>query len=110
MNWSRWYTGEPNGGNNENYIMLVPLSNSWILSDYWNDAYETGNETDLEITVICVAEKSSNKTCEDIDECENFDCGEGICKNDIGSRNCTCNAGFINEFYDQSAICGEYYY
>ena len=56
LNWSRWYSGEPNGGNNENHIMLVPLSNSWHLSDYWNDAHETGDEIDSDITVICVKE------------------------------------------------------
>ena len=46
-------------------------------------------------------------TCEDIDECENFNCGEGICQNNIGSYNCICNEGFINAWNDQSYICGK---
>ena len=44
--------------------------------------------------------------CQDIDECENFNCGEGICQNNIGSHNCICNEGFVNAWNDQSAICG----
>ena len=46
--------------------------------------------------------------CEDIDECENNNCGEGTCQNNIGSFSCICNEGFINSLNDQSAICGKY--
>ena len=48
------------------------------------------------------------ESCQDIDECENFNCGEGICQNNIGSKQtCICTEGFINSLSDQSAICGE---
>ena len=47
--------------------------------------------------------------CQDVDECESFNCGEGICQNNIGSKHtCICNAGFVNAWNDQSAICGKY--
>ena len=46
--------------------------------------------------------------CQDIDECEYFDCGKGICQNNIENHSCICNEGFVNAFYDQRAICGKY--
>ena len=46
--------------------------------------------------------------CQDIDECANFDCGEGTCQNDIGSHTCLCNEGFFNVINDTSAVCGKY--
>ena len=48
-------------------------------------------------------------TCQDIDECKNFECGDGTCLNNIGSYNCICYEGFVNAFHDKSAVCGKNY-
>ena len=46
-------------------------------------------------------------TCQDIDECENFDCEKGVCQNNIGSKQtCICDEGYHNLWGDKSAICG----
>ena len=47
-------------------------------------------------------------TCQDIDECENFKCGDGFCQNNIGGYNCICNEGFINAWNDKNSICGKF--
>ena len=45
--------------------------------------------------------------CQDINECDYYDCREGTCVNSIGSYTCNCFDGFTNLNNDSSLICGE---
>ena len=48
-----------------------------------------------------------NGLCLDINECDDYDCGKGECKNNLGSYSCDCFDGFVNLTNDQSQICGK---
>ena len=75
----------------------------------WRDDALQDSENVGDLSVICVKKEMNGNsgTCQDIDECEYFNCGQGVCQNNIGSHRCICNQGSINFLNDQNAICGK---
>ena len=83
------------------------LHDNWW--DHWRDGSSQDSEYVADLTVICVKKEMNGKNgaCQDINECNDYDCGQGECKNNPGSYSCDCFNGFVNFMNDQSQICGK---
>ena len=78
--------------------------NSWR-----DDSLQDSEIRTTPLSVICVKNEmnGNNGTCRDINECNDYDCGKGECRNTLGSYSCVCFDGFSNFKNDSSLLCGQ---